>query len=165
MRCMVCFKEVPKGEEICPCCGFMQYEVIGDTKEALSMLNAHADRHRNAFLKKYDLGINIFTWKDLNGTIALREKKRVSFGTADTLYNNTVWLEEKFARIPDAEKQPVELSVIKSGEPEKIVTLDIPALKESQLQMLGIKMNGDLTVNLILKNDSSQEQSDPVGIL
>lgn len=163
MRCMVCFNEVPKGEEVCPRCGFTQYDVIGDTKEAQAILNTMADKHRNVFLKKYDLGINIFTWKDDNGTIALKEKKRISIGTCDRLQNNTVWVEGKFARIPDLREQPVELSVIKD-EKEKTITVNIPALKESELLSLGVEMQKDLTVCLVLKNDSSQAKSQPVSI-
>lgn len=163
MRCMVCFNEVPKGEEVCPRCGFTQYDVIGDTKEAQAILNTMAEKHRNVFLKKYDLGINIFTWKDDNGTIALKEKKRISIGTCDRLQNNTVWVEGKFARIPDLKEQPVELSVIKD-EKEKTITVNIPALKESELLSLGVEMQKDLTVCLILKNDSSQAKSQPVSI-
>lgn len=163
MRCMVCFNEVPKGEEVCPLCGFTQYDVIGDTKEAQAILNTMADKHRNVFLKKYDLGINIFTWKDDNGTIALKEKKRISIGTCDRLQNNTVWVEGKFARIPELKEQPVELSVIKD-EKEKTITVNIPALKESELLSLGVEMQKDLTVCLILKNDSSQAKSQPVSI-
>lgn len=164
MRCMVCFYEVPKGEDVCPRCGFTQYDVIGDTKEALAILNTMADKHRNVFLKKYDLGINIFTWKDDKGTIVLKEKKRISLGTCDKLQKNTVWLEGKFARIPDVKEQPVELSVIKNGEKEKTLIVNIPALKESQLLNLGFEMHEDLTVSLILKNDSSQSKSQPVSI-
>lgn len=165
MRCMVCFNEVPNGVDVCPCCGFTQYDVIGDTEEALAILGTMADKHRNVFLKKYDVGVNIFTWKDNGGTIALKEKKRVSFGTCDNLQKNTVWLESKFARIPNISEQQVELSVIKNGEPEKTIAVKIPALKESQLQNLGLEMNEDLTVSLILKNGVSQTKSQPVSIL
>ena len=165
MRCRVCFNEVPNGVDVCPCCGFTQYDVIGDTKEALTILGTMADKHRNVFLRKYDLGVNIFTWKDKDGTIVLNEKKRISFGTCDTMQKNTVWLESQFARIPDVSEQSVELSVIKSGEPEKIIEVKIPALKEAELQKLGAEMNDDLTVSLVLKNDTSQTKSNPVSIL
>lgn len=165
MRCMVCFNEVPKGENVCPRCGFTQHEIIGDADEALSILSTMAEKHRNKFLKEYDLGVNIFTWKDVDGTVVLKEKKRISLGTCDALQNNALWFGEKFARIPGAEEQLAELSVIKKGGDEKILTVRIPALKESQLQSLGAEMYEDLTVSLILKNDSSQTKSLPVSIL
>ena len=111
------------------------------------------------------MGVNIFTWKDTDGTIVLDEKKRISFGTCDTMQKNTVWLERQFARIPDVPEQSVELSVIKSGEPEKVIEVKIPALKEAELQKLGVEMNDDLTVSLVLKNDTSQTKSNPVSIL
>lgn len=165
MRCMVCFNEVPEGEDVCPCCGFTQYNIIGDTKEALLILNSMAEKHRKVFLKKYDFGVNIFTWKDNDGSIVLNEKKRVSFGTGDQLYGNALWLDQKFARIPDVKEQIVELSVIKDGTLYKEIPVSIPALKESQLQKLGIEMQEDLALRLILKNDSSSEKSESVKVL
>lgn len=165
MRCRVCFKEVPAGQDVCPNCGFTQCEIIGNAEEALNMLNSMADKHRNVFLKKYDLGVNIFTWKDKDGQIALNEKRRLSFGSCDKLQKNMVWLDQKFARIPNQESQTVELSVMLNGNVVKNITVDIPALQEAQLQQLGIKMNEDLTVCLMLKNDSRESVSKPVSFM
>lgn len=165
MRCTACFKELPYGEDICPVCGFAQCDIIGDSKEAQNILNSMAEKHRNNFLKKYDLGVNIFTWKDKDGKLVLNEKKRLSFGSCDTLQKNVAWLKQKFARIPNQKFQTVELSVMINGAVSKDISVEIPALEESQLQQLGIRMNDDLTVNLLLRNDDRESMSEAVSFI
>ena len=165
MRCLACFKEVPEGVEVCPRCGLFQYQVIGDTKEALAALEMMAGRHRHMFLQNFDLGVTIYTWKDQNGTVVLDQKKRLSFGTAEGLQGKTVWLKEKFARIPDVKEMTVELSVMKKGEAERRIPVRVSVPQEKQLQQLGIEMHDDLTVSLVLKNETAQNRSETVDFL
>lgn len=164
MRCMACYENIPNGTETCPCCGFVQYQVIGDTKEALAALEMMAGRHRAMFLKWFDLGVTVYTWKDKDGVIVPNTAKRVSFGTADALMNGPVWLDQQFARIPEKELT-VQLSVQKAGEEPRVVPVRIPAPQEAQLQQLGIELQKDLTVRLQLKNGISQTASQPVAII
>ena len=164
MRCLACYHDIPQGTETCPCCGFVQYQVIGDTKEALSALELMAGRHRAMFLKRFDLGITAYTWKDRDGSVVLDTASRISFGTADALMNGPVWLDQQFARIPEKELT-VQLSVQKPGEQTRVIPVRIPAPQEAQLQQLGIALEQDLTVRLMLKNGQSQTASQPVAII
>lgn len=165
MRCMACYKEVPEGQAACPCCGFVQYQVIGDTKEALAALELMAGRHRNMFLRNYDLGVMIYTWKDKEGTVVQNQKKRLSFGTGEQLAKETVWLDQLFARIPNVKEMTVELSVGKKGAPERTIPVRIQVPQEKQLQQLGITMNDDLTLKLLLKNETQVKTSEAVCFL
>lgn len=164
MRCMACYENIPAGTETCPCCGFVQYQVIGDTKEALAALEMMAGKHRAMFLKRFDLGVTTYTWKDQDGAIVLDTAKRISFGTADGLMNGPVWLDQQFARIPEKELT-VQLSVQKAGELTRVIPVRIPAPQEAQLQQLGVVLEKDLTVRLMLKNGQSQTASQPVAII
>lgn len=166
MRCLACFKQFPDGTEVCPRCNFTQYEIIGsDDDEALSALKFMAGRHRAAFLKKYDLGVMIYTWKDQDGTIVLDQKKRLSFGAVNSLVDNTVWLNQKFARIPDTASMIVELSVTKQGSQDRILPVSIRIPQEKQLQQLGVRVDSNLTLTLMLKNDTTVTESNTVDFL
>jgi hypothetical protein len=160
---MACYDEIPEGSNRCPRCGFTQYQVIGDADTAMAALKPMAERHRTMFLKKYDLGISVYTWKDQNGSVVRSGVSRQSFGTADRLSDHPTWLNQQFARVPENELT-ISLSVQHDGL-EKTLPVRIPALKESQLQQLGIRINSDLTVTLLLKNQSTQVQSAPVDFL
>ncbi len=164
MRCMACYEHIPEGTEICPRCGFVHYQVIGDTDEALSALKKMAQRHRTAFLGRYDLGITAYTWKDQKGVLVPDATRRISFGTADGLLTAPKWLDQPFARLPQDTVQ-VELSVAKTGEAPRTVPVQLAVPQEAQLQYLGIAMGEDLSVRLLLKNESNQTESRPVAFL
>lgn len=164
MRCMACYQEVSEGQGTCPRCGFVQYQVIGDAKEARSTLERMAEKHRESFLRRFDLGISIFTWKDQDGTVVLDQKKRLSFGAGDSLLGRTVWMEQQFARIPDERELTVELSALEEGS-VRIIPIRIPVPQERQLQTLGIEMSGDLKVRLLLRNGQTQTCSGWVDFL
>ncbi len=163
MRCMACYENIPEGTETCPNCGFVHYQVIGDTEEALSALKLMAGRHRAMFLRRFDLGITVYTWKDRGGTIVQDTVRRVSFGTADALMEGPVWLEQRFARVED-EVLTVELSIEKDGK-TRTVPVRLPAPREARLQQLGIGLDEELKLQLMLKNEQSQTVSQPVAFL
>lgn len=163
MRCMACYKEFPEGAEVCPRCNFTVYDTIGD--DAMPALKTLAAKHREQFLKKIDLGVMIYTWKDQNGTIVLDQKKRLSFGSIDTLAGKTVWLSQKFARIPDTGSMTVDLSIEKQGTPARILPVAISLPQEQQLQQLGVAISDELMLTLMLKNDTTTKVSRPVDFL
>lgn len=163
MRCMACYKEFPEGADVCPRCNFINYDTIGNN--ALPALKAQATKHRDQFLKKFDLGVIIYTWKDQNGTIVQDQKKRLSFGTIDTLAGKTIWLTQKFARIPDTSSMTVDLSIEKQGSSSRILPVAISLPQEKQLQQLGVAISDDLMLTLMLKNDTTTKVSKPVDFL
>ncbi len=163
MRCMACYENIPEGTETCPNCGFVHYQVIGDTDEALNALERMANHHRAAFLTRFDLGITVYTWKDQGGVLVQDTAKRVSFGTADALMHGPVWLEQPFARVPEGELT-VELSLQKDGKTHSL-PVRLPAPREALLQQLGIQLDRDLKLQLMLKNQQSQTASQPVAFL
>lgn len=164
MECMACFESMPAGTEICPRCGFVHYQVIGDTGEAKSAFERMAANHRKAFLHSFDLGVTVYSWKDQDGTIVLDQQKRMSFGRADALLDGEVWLDQHFARVPQ-DTLTVDLSVRKEDGRERMIPISIPALREKQLQRLGITLGQDLRVCLNLKNEQSRTASQPVAFL
>ncbi len=163
MRCMSCYAHIPDGTETCPKCGFVHYQVIGDTGEAMSALKTMAVRHRTAFLHRFDLGITVYTWKDKGGVLVQNTADRLSFGTADALLQGPVWLSQPFARVPGTELT-VELSIAEAGK-TRTLPVRIPNPQEPRLQRLGISLDADLKLTLMLKNDASQTASQPVAFL
>lgn len=163
MRCIACYKEFPEGADVCPRCNFTNYDTIGD--DAMPALKALAAKHREQFLKKYDLGVMIYTWKDQDGTIVLDQKQRLSFGTVDRLVGKTTWLSQKFARIPDTGSMTVDLSIQKQDTIGRILPVAISLPQEKQLQQLGVSVSDDLTLTLMLKNDTTTKSSKPVDFL
>lgn len=159
MQCLVCYKTLDGN--ICPRCGFQHVDIIGDSEKALELQKSLADMYRPTFLKRYNVGVTSYFWKDDNGEIVLDTAKRLPFGTADVMINQTVWLDQEFARIPDEEELTIELSVKKDDAEAYPVQVRLPALKEKQLQKIGVSLTDDLKLRLVLKNQDSQVSSAP----
>lgn len=165
MRCMVCNQEIPEGRETCPRCGFVQYQVIGDAREANSALEAIAEKHRKSLLQRFTIGVTIFTWRDQDGLVVLDQKKQLSYSLGGNyLPGEKVWWEQQFARIPNEKELTIEL-LVSNGDSVRTIPVRIPVPQEKQLQTLGFQASGDLHVRLLLKNTLTQTCSEWVDLL
>lgn len=168
MKCCVCMTEIPKNVIECPCCGFedeRRMHIIGDVKKITEQIEAEAVVFRKKFLQGIDIGILMYRWKDVDHTIVLDQKIRISFGTGDVLMGETTWLERKFARVPGADKITATLSVQRAGHSEKQLQVEVEALEQAELQQVGVALSSDMTLKLLVKNDSATVQSGPVAFL
>ena len=161
MKCIVCGKEYEKGN--CPVCNFPKIEFPGDPEEGLRAMKPAIDAYRDDFLGQVSIGIIAYQWKDDNGVIVSGGSERVRIGTGKELREHTQWLAEKFARIPDEEKIQVSLSVQVNGKGEER-SVSIPNLMEAELQELGAVIDGDLNIQLLLRNSSGSTQSDKMPL-
>ena len=157
MKCIVCGKEYEKTE--CPVCKFPKVEFPGDPEKGLQAMRPAIEAYREDFLGKVSVGIIAYQWRDDNGAFAMDRKERVPIGTAKELRENTRWLAEKFARIPDEEELRVSLSV-QVNDIDEERSVGIPNLMEPELQELGAAVDGDLNVQLLLRNSSGSTQSE-----
>ena len=161
MDCMACGKELESSAQFCTRCGFVQYySPQEDTPEYVAM-KLISQRHRELFLKTFEFGIYIYSWKNVNGHLELDEELHRSFGTGDYLLNQERWLDESFARFPE-EKLTVDLYVKKDGEFYNRIPVTISSPKEPQLQKLGISIYDDLSLVMFLKNDVTEKCSVPI---
>lgn len=169
MNCLVCGKPMANNANDCPHCKFHYLSFIGGSlADALEAQKPKADYYRsNTYLPTIDLGITCYHWKDDNGTIALASTERLSFGSAASLENKTVWLNQDFARLPDEEKLTVEVSVKEQGAADRTLQFTLPALKEAELQRLGLQLDSSMKLTLKLKTASGKREvaSDPVALL
>lgn len=160
MNCIVCGRPLNNHENDCPRCKFHYLDYMGgDWEQAMEAQKPDAAYYRtNTFLPKFDLGVTRYRWMDDNGTIALASVERLSFGTAADLENNTVWLSQEFARLPDEKQLTVEVSVREEGAAERTLVFTLPALDQPELQLLGLEMNRDLKLTLKLKTASGKNE-------
>ena len=161
MKCIVCGKEYEKGN--CPVCNFPKIEFPGDPEEGLRAMKPAIDAYRDDFLSQVSIGIIAYQWKDSNGEIVMDRSERLQIGTGQELRGNTRWLAEKFARIPDAEKLQVGLSIQVNGKGEER-SVGIPNLTEPELQELGAVVDDDLNIQLLLRNSSGSTQSEKLPL-
>ena len=168
MNCLVCGKPMASNTNDCPHCNFHYLSYTsGSLEEALEVQKPRADYYRsNTYLPRIDLGITCYHWKDENGTIALASTERLSFGTAASLENKTVWLNQDFARLPDEETLTVDVSVKEQGAAERTLRFTLPALKDAELQRLGLQLDSNLKLTLKLKTASGKREvaSDAVSL-
>lgn len=162
MSCLVCHKPLG-GNHTCPRCGFKPAPGIGNPVMVRKMLEEDAAIHRSAFLSQFDFGITCYHWKDQDGTYVSSGTERLSFGTGDKLYDNIIWLDQEFARLPDEDELTIEISVRQQGAPERTVSCRIPALKDALLQRLGLSLTQqedaggkNLCLMLSLKNEKTE---------
>ena len=165
MSCLVCHKPLG-GSHTCPRCGFTPAPGIGNPVMVRKMLEEDAAVHRSTYLSQFDFGITCYRWKDQNGTYAVDSTERMSFGTGEKLYDSIVWLDQEFARLPEEETLTIDVNVRKQGASERTVSCQIPALKEPQLQRLGLSLalredgsGRELCLMLSLKNGKSESFS------
>lgn len=169
MNCLVCGKPMASNANDCPHCGFHYLSYTsGSLAEALEAQKPRAAYYRsNTYLPKLDLGITCYRWKDDNGTIALASTERLSFGTAADLENKTVWLDQEFARLPDEDQLNVQISVKEAGASERTLQFTLPALKEAELQRLGLQLDSAMMLTVKLKTASGKHEvtSEAVALL
>ena len=161
MKCIVCGKEYEM--DACPVCRFPKVEFPGDPEKGLQAMKPAIDAYRDDFLGQVSIGIIAYQWKDDRGMIVMDRSERVQIGTGQELRGNTRWLAEKFARIPDAEKLQVGLSIQVNGKGEER-SVGIPNLMEPELQELGAAVDDTLNIQLLLRNSSGSTQSEKIPL-
>ncbi len=157
MKCIVCGK-VHDGNE-CPVCKFPKIHFPGDPQEGLRTMKPAIDSYRDSFLERVSVGVITYRWKDEGGTIVLDREERVAIGTGKKLREAAVWLEESFARIPEAKELAVKVSVQVDGQ-EEVHTVKVPTRMEAELQQLGAEIDEELNLSLLLRNDSGSTRSE-----
>lgn len=165
MKCIVCSKELDSPLQPCPRCGFLQPAVVGDAAGAEAFIAGKAKKHKQELSSRYDIGLTIYRWKDQNGTVALQEEQRLSFGKGDALMEREVWLEQPFARIPEAAELELALSVAFGEEAPENKTVSVPVPEGKHLLQVGARLDGDFSLRLMLKNPEGQTESRAVYIL
>ena len=105
----------------------------------------------------------IYQWKDQNGLVKEASHAPVYFAAGSILASGEFWYPQKLARIPDQEFLPVTLA-FKKGNTEWQVPIQVPNLKQAELQQVGFRLEDELQVRLLLKNDSAQTESEPVSV-
>ena len=113
--CMCCYQELGENDLNCPRCGLTDLKIIGNDPEQEKALEPFIRSHRMGFLRKYELGVTCYYWKDQDGTIALDSKRTLTFGNAAELLEGTRWLDQEFARMPDDQEITVDLTVTENG--------------------------------------------------
>lgn len=153
MKCLVCGKNYEDNE--CPRCGFpdLQMPLGEDLEEARKKVQPMIDTYRKSFLQKVEVGVKIYHWKDENGTLAVDHEEKRAFGSGNDIYGKTVWLDQKFARIPEEKKLPVRVYIRCDGD-EREEEMPLPNLQEAQLQEIGISMDQQLDFCMMLRNES-----------
>mgnify|MGYP000514819764 FL=1 len=138
-----------------PRCGFpdLQLQLGKELQEARKKVQPKIDAYRAEFLKKIEVGIKVYYWKDQDGVLAAAREEKCSFGSGSALYGKTVWLDQKFARVPEEKTLPIWLYIRVDGtEHERIV--ELPNLQEAQLQEIGLSMDAGFELCLMMRNDS-----------
>lgn len=165
VRCIVCNHEMSSPVQPCSRCGFLQPAVVGDLDGAQNFINARAAKYRQELLSRYDFGVTVYYWKDNNGTVVLDREERLSFGSADALLGNPVWLEQQFARTGDETVLELELSVAAPPDGLRRLPVSIPLPSGRHLHQVGARIDEDLSLRLMLRNPEGQTESTPLWFL
>ena len=162
ITCLVCGKQYETGD--CPRCKFPDVQIPGSREKAIASLKPAIDSYRANFLTTIRVEVLSYHWKDQNGTLALDREERLTLGTASELMQGEKWLEQPFARIPDAKLLPVRIAIV-YGEETRLLTVTVPNLPEAELQRIGAVLDADCNLRLLLGNSTQQPTySEPVAI-
>ena len=164
-ECKVCCRELPDPHHPCPRCGFRAPAVIGDEAAAEAFFDTLAAEHRNEFLKHFEFGIIIYYWKEQAGLAELDRKERLVFGSGDRLLEEPLWLEQKFARVPEETELAVELSVREAEKAPISIAVQLPVPAGDGPLEAGLLLTPQMTVSLQLRSSEGQTASAPVSFL
>ena len=163
--CKCCYQELGENDLNCPRCGLTQFKIVGNDPAQVKVLESLIHSHRMSFLGKYELGVTCYYWKDQDGTIALDSKRTLTFGTAAELLEGTRWLDQEFARMPDDQEITVDLTVTENGGAGRDLQVRVTPPTEPQLQKLGLQLDKQLQLRLLVKNDKTTCTSTSVSLL
>lgn len=161
--CRCCYQRFPEETTNCPRCSLTNFVILGGEEEREAQYKALAplvDGHRRNFLKKYDVSVVCYYWKDQDGTIELDTKKRLSLGTAADLLEQVVWLDQEFARNIEDELD-LELVVSGNGMEDRFLHATVEPSKEAVLWKLGVEVSKDLQVTVHV-NDAAAGAAEPL---
>lgn len=165
MKCVVCSSTFEGGR--CPICQFPVVSYPGDPEEGLRAIKPKIDQCFERFLNQLEVAIVSYHWKDNNGKLSLDYQNALSFGNGTSLLQNTVWLSQSFARVPDQKTLSVTLN-LQIGSVLKEKTIIIPNLLEPGLQQIGASIrksdqHGPM-IQLQLRNSSRSVNSEWVAL-
>ena len=153
MKCLVCSKDFEGG--ICPRCGYPVVEGT-DVDALLESMRPQIEEYRRDFERGIRFGLVIFRWKEADGNVVLDRKELMPFGSFPELVGRVTWLQQQFARIPEAQTLELQLQV-SSGDASRDLSVPIQNLLEPSLQSVGIEVTSDLRYRVKLKNDAGKQ--------
>ena len=153
MKCLVCGKTYEAAE--CPRCGFPDVHIPGDQTQVLERMKPTIDEYKINFLKGVQLQLVTYRWKDRGGVVALDREELIPVGSGQELMQGIKWLPGKFARIADQAQITVTLRAT-TGEETRELRIPVPNLQKPELQQLGISMDQDGNLWVMLCNDTDE---------
>ena len=148
MKCVVCGKE--HSLNACPVCAFPKIEVPngGSVEKVLEMNKTAIQQHRNVFLDSMTVKLMVYHWEEESaGELVLACRENIPIGTGKQLYENTLWLDKKFARVPNSEKIKLRVLISAANTEDQEIEIELPNLNEPELQELGASVSQKLSQN------------------
>ncbi|MCD8340578.1 MAG: hypothetical protein LUC87_00280 [Clostridiales bacterium] len=157
--CIVCGGSYVDTE--CPYCHFPEVSVIGDDNAPLM---DYANQYRKEYLKDMKLGVLCFRWKASGEQLVLDETACQLFASGAELEQGEVWCVQEFARNPEGDALSLTL-VTEKGGVRKEISVSVPNLKEPGLQQVGLRLQEQLRVSVLLRNGQKQTMSAPISLV
>ena len=153
MKCYVCGKQY-EGTE-CPRCGFPAVEIPGASwEDARTALTATIVPFFQGFLNAISVSVTTLQHRDDNGVYVLDQEKPLVLGTGRELYDKELWLDLQLARL-ETPTIPVRLNLTVRDRTRQ-EQVELPNLKAAELQNIGIAMDKQFNLRLMLRNTSEK---------
>ncbi len=153
MKCYVCGKQY-EGTE-CPRCGFPAVEIPGASwEDARTALTATIEPFFQGFLNAISVSVTTLQHRDDNGVYVLDQEKPLVLGTGRELYDKELWLDLQLARL-ETPTIPVRLNLTVRDRTRQ-EQVELPNLKAAELQNIGIAMDKQFNLRLMLRNTSEK---------
>lgn len=159
MKCIVCGAEVEG--DVCPVCSFPVVSFPGDREAGLQAIRPQIDACRDSLLREVSLGVITYRWADRDGVLEQSAEEKRLIGSGTDLAQRALWLDEEFARKPDAEEIEIRSFVrLRGTDTER--TLRVPNLLDARLQQIGAEIGyrEGLWYRLALRNGAGERYSE-----
>lgn len=163
-RCYGCYSKLKPGKAVCEVCKMADIHIVGNDSEGIKMKEKLGREYREMKLGGITVSFIAHQYGEKDGTIKEIAVDKVKISEAVSLvYDKTVWLDEKFARI-DADKE-LEMELVLEGKKQKKVNLKFRSPKLEDFWHVGIRLIEGFQAVICIGNEQVYTETIPFSLI
>lgn len=163
-RCYGCYAKLKPGKAVCEVCKMADIHIVGDDSEGIKMKENLGREYREMKLGGITISFTAYQYGEVDGNIKVIATDKVKIAEAISLvYDKTIWLDEKFARI-DADKE-LEMELTLEGEKPKKVNLKFRSPELEDFWHVGIRLIEGFRAVICIGNEQVHTETIPFSLI
>lgn len=165
MKCFACQTEIEDGRARCPLCGFPVVQIVQADENELEKIRKMGNDFRRKKLEGISVGIVAYKYAMKDGELKLDKENRIEVFHCDEISpNETIWYEERFARVETEETVTLKMFV-QRGDSRQLFEFDFKVPQIKGFWYIGLKMENGFKARLLLGDREVYEMSAPFSLV